>query len=101
MNGMFCHLHFSALPACGNILLVLMAEADLDYYLCRSRRANDLWYKTLYPKANGWYNGANIPGKRIEPMNWIGGMVAYVEALSKSLENNYQSWHTAKLDDKK
>jgi len=59
--------------------------------------ANELCYKTLYPKANGWYNGANIPGKRVEPLNWIGGMVVYVDALNKSLENNYQGWHVAKL----
>lgn len=31
------------------------------------------WYITLYPKANGWYNGANIPGKKIEPLNYTGG----------------------------
>ncbi|KAK4936386.1 hypothetical protein LTR10_022712 [Elasticomyces elasticus] len=61
-----------------------------------SKRCNELWYKTLYPKANGWYNGANIPGKRVEPMNWIGGMVGYVEALGKSVENNYQSWHVSR-----
>lgn len=47
----------------------------------------------------GWYNGGNIPGKRIEPMNWIGGMVAYTDALDKSIENHYQGWHTSKLSD--
>ncbi|KAH0845740.1 Cyclopentanone 1,2-monooxygenase [Fonsecaea pedrosoi] len=66
-----------------------------------SKKANELWYKTLYPKANGWYNGANIPGKRVEPMNWIGGMVPYVAALHNSLENGYQGWRVSKLNEQK
>lgn len=57
---------------------------------------DEKWYATLYPKANGWYNGANIPGKKIGPLNWTGGMPAYTDALFKSLENDYQGWNVAK-----
>lgn len=62
-----------------------------------SKNAHDLQYKTLFPKANGWYNGANIPGKTVEPMNWIGGIVTYVDALNKSLYNDFQGWNATKL----
>lgn len=51
---------------------------------------------TLFPQAKSWYSGANIPGKKVEPLNWAGGMVPYVEALHNSLENGYQGWHTEK-----
>ena len=56
------------------------------------------WFITLYPKANGWYNGANIPGKKIEPLNYTGGMVTYLKHLNNSLDNNYHGWNIAKVD---
>lgn len=37
-----------------------------------------------------------IPGKKIEPLNWAGGQVGYFKALYDSFENDYQSWNTAK-----
>jgi len=55
------------------------------------------WDVTLFPLAKSWYSGANIPGKRVEPLNWAGGMVEYVESLHGSLDNGYQGWHTSKL----
>jgi len=54
------------------------------------------WDITLFPLAKSWYQGSNIPGKRVEPLNWAGGMVEYVATLDRSLENNYQAWKTAK-----
>lgn len=38
----------------------------------------------------------DIPGKKIEPLNYTGGMVPYVDWLNKSLENNYQKWTISK-----
>ena len=32
---------------------------------------------TLFPKANSWYMGANIPGKSRTILPYLGGMVAY------------------------
>lgn len=28
------------------------------------------WNKSLFPLAKSWYQGANIPGRRVEPLNW-------------------------------
>jgi cation diffusion facilitator CzcD-associated flavoprotein CzcO len=33
-------------------------------------RMADEWNKTLFPLAKSWYQGANIPGRKIEPLNW-------------------------------
>jgi cation diffusion facilitator CzcD-associated flavoprotein CzcO len=41
-------------------------EAEADWY----RRMNEVWDKSLFPLAKSWYQGANIPGKRVEPLNW-------------------------------
>ena len=34
------------------------------------KRLNEKWNITLFPLAKSWYQGANIPGKRVEPLNW-------------------------------
>lgn len=39
------------------------------------------WAGTLYPKAKSWYSGANIPGKKIEALNWAGGLPRYLEVV--------------------
>lgn len=41
-------------------------ESEEDW----TRRMNEKWDITLFPKAKSWYNGANVPGKRVEPLNW-------------------------------
>ncbi len=38
---------------------------------------NELAFKTLYPTANSWYMGANIPGKPQVFMPYIGGVGTY------------------------
>nr|POE51875.1 baeyer-villiger monooxygenase [Quercus suber] len=60
-------------------------------------RMSKEWDATLFPLAKSWYSGANIPGKRVEPLNWAGGMVEYCNALHGSLENDYQGWKVEKL----
>jgi len=51
-----------------------------------------VWYGSLAPKAKSWYQGSNIPGKREEPLSFLGGFHLYTKALYDSLENNYQDW---------
>ncbi len=40
---------------------------------------NEVANRTLYPKANSWYMGANIPGKPRVFMPYVGGVGAYRE----------------------
>ncbi|EKD19123.1 uncharacterized protein L3040_007235 [Drepanopeziza brunnea f. sp. 'multigermtubi'] len=35
-----------------------------------TRRMCEKWDATLFPMAKSWYQGANIPGRRVEPLNW-------------------------------
>ena len=55
-------------------------------------RTHQAWDITLFPKAKSWYNGANIPGKKVEPLNFAGGMPVYIKALDESLQNDLQAW---------
>ncbi|KAL4970177.1 flavin-containing monooxygenase [Aspergillus stella-maris] len=42
---------------------------------------------TLFVKADSWYMGANIPGKKREMINWPGGSILYDQICRKALED--------------
>lgn len=48
--------------------------------------------KTLFPQANSWYMGANIPGKPRLFMPYIGGVGAYREICEEIVANNYRGF---------
>ena len=62
-----------------------------------TRAAEDAWvehvnaaaYKTLYPQANSWYMGANVPGKPRVFMPYIGGVATYRRECTEIVENGY------------
>lgn len=41
-------------------------EAEDDW----CKRMKEKWDASLFPKAKSWYQGSNIPGKRVEALNW-------------------------------
>jgi cation diffusion facilitator CzcD-associated flavoprotein CzcO len=47
---------------------------------------------TLFPRADSWYMGANIPGKRREMLNWPGGLQLYLAACRESAAAGYQGF---------
>ncbi|HWC29685.1 MAG TPA: NAD(P)/FAD-dependent oxidoreductase [Dehalococcoidia bacterium] len=67
-------------------------EADQD--------AEDRWVKyndevahsTLYPKANSWYMGANIPGKPRIFMPYVGGVHTYNRLCNDIVAKGYQGF---------
>ncbi|KAH9206193.1 hypothetical protein DL95DRAFT_488235 [Leptodontidium sp. 2 PMI_412] len=65
-----------------------LAEVEADW----AKRMQEKWDITLFPLAKSWYQGANIPGRKVEPLNWAGGMPEYRASLDKSLENDLQGW---------
>jgi cyclohexanone monooxygenase len=79
----------------------------LDYMRCReldtmeaSREAEDKWvahvnevaHTTLYPQANSWYMGANIPGKPRIFMPYIGGVGAYRQICNEVAAKGYEGF---------
>jgi cyclohexanone monooxygenase len=79
--------------------------ADCLAYLRRHRlalieptlEAENMWvahvdevaHSTLYPEANSWYMGANIPGKPRVFMPYIGGLGAYRQRCDEVAANGY------------
>jgi cyclohexanone monooxygenase len=52
-------------------------EATLEAQDAWVQHVNDVANTTLYPRANSWYMGANIPGKPRIFMPYVGGVGAY------------------------
>jgi cyclohexanone monooxygenase len=53
---------------------------------------NEVAYSTLYPSANSWYMGANIPGKPRVFMPYIGGVGAYRRTCSEIAAKGYEGF---------
>ena len=50
---------------------------------------------SLFPRADSWYMGANIPGKRREMLNWPGGLQLYVEQCRNEAQSGYPGFDLA------
>ena len=50
---------------------------------------NEVAFKTLYPSANSWYMGANVPGKPRVFMPYIGGVGKYRETCDQIAAEGY------------
>jgi cyclohexanone monooxygenase len=53
---------------------------------------NEVAHNTLYPQANSWYMGANIPGKPRVFLPYIGGIPAYRAICNEAAANGYQGF---------
>jgi hypothetical protein len=47
---------------------------------------------TLFPRADSWYLGANIPGKRREMLIFAGGLPAYIAKCNENAERGYEGF---------
>jgi cyclohexanone monooxygenase len=76
-----------------------MRENNLDT-MDASVEAEDGWLDhvaevashTLYPRANSWYMGANIPGKPRVFMPYVGGVGNYRVKCDEVVANNYEGF---------
>ncbi len=65
-----------------------------------TREAEEIWRDqvqttasmTLFPRADSWYMGANIPGKPREMLNWPGGLQTYITACRSAAEEGYSGF---------
>ena len=55
---------------------------------------NEVGHLTLYPRANSWYMGANIPGKPRIFMPYIGGVGTYRQTCDKVAAKGYEGFET-------
>ncbi|KAJ8455819.1 hypothetical protein ONZ45_g18854 [Pleurotus djamor] len=48
--------------------------------------------KGLWMKAKSWYNGANIPGKVVQHLNFAGGLAIYLQICKEIEDKGYQDF---------
>jgi cyclohexanone monooxygenase len=56
------------------------------------RHNNEVADRTLYPLANSWYVGANIPGKPRVFMPYVGGVSAYKKKCDEVAARGYEGF---------
>ena len=65
-------------------------EADLIAETAWVEHVNEIADKTLYPLANSWYIGANIPGKPRVFMAYVGGFHLYKKRCDAVARSGYE-----------
>ncbi len=86
----------------GEVLVDLLKHLrDEGYARCESTpEADQIWTKLiddivhtqLFPLANSWYMGANIPGKKRESLNFTGGVPLYLQKCKESADKGYEGF---------
>jgi cyclohexanone monooxygenase len=79
--------------------IAFMRDRGLDIMEAK-KEAEDKWvahvnevaHTTLYPQANSWYMGANIPGKPQIFMPYIGGVGVYRQICNDVAANGYEGF---------
>jgi cyclohexanone monooxygenase len=67
-------------------------EANKDAEDSWVAHVNEVAHTTLYPQANSWYMGANIPGKPQIFMPYIGGVGAYRQICNDVAAKGYEGF---------
>ena len=67
-------------------------EAQVDAEDKWVAHVNEVAYATLYPQANSWYMGANIPGKPRIFMPYIGGVGPYRKICNDVAAKGYEGF---------
>jgi cyclohexanone monooxygenase len=70
-------------------------EAEQDAEDAWVRHSNEVADRTLYPLANSWYVGANIPGKPRVFMPYVGGVSAYKKKCDEIAAGGYEGFRLA------
>lgn len=64
------------------------AEAEEDW----GRHVNEVADFTLFPMANSWYLGANVPGKSRQILPYVGGVGNYRKLTNEIAEDGYRGF---------
>ncbi|MBI1737016.1 MAG: NAD(P)/FAD-dependent oxidoreductase [Candidatus Rokubacteria bacterium] len=80
-----CLIH---MRAHGHVAIEPTAEAESAWV----SHVNDVGNMTLYPRADSWYVGANIPGKPRIFMPYVGGVALYRQMCDAVAANGYEGF---------
>ncbi|MGJ3509558.1 flavin-containing monooxygenase [Enemella sp. A6] len=69
-----------------------LIEADPGHEHWWFDQVEEEFNKTLYPRANSWYSGANVPGKKRQAMMYMGGLHRYRELCNEVLDDDLRGF---------
>ncbi len=72
-------------------------EADTTSATAWVEHVNEIANSTLYPLANSWYLGANIPGKPRVFMPYVGGFHNYKKKCDTVAQNGYEGFKLSRV----
>ena len=67
-------------------------EATADAENTWTDHVNMIGEMTMFPKADSWYMGANIPGKPRQILNYPGGVQLYMEQCNDAAKEGYKGF---------
>jgi cation diffusion facilitator CzcD-associated flavoprotein CzcO len=67
-------------------------EANSDAQDRWTKHLDELFHQSLFPQAESWYNGANIPGKPRQILGYPGGFSTYLEICADSARRGYDGF---------
>ena len=73
-------------------------EAETEAEDAWVAHVNEVADRTLFPLANSWYIGANIPGKARVFMPYAGGVVPYRQKCDEVAANGYEGFRLSRAD---
>ena len=69
-----------------------LIEPDLEFENKWVDHVQDVANQTLFPRANSWYMGANVPGKPRLFTPYIGGVGRYRKICEEVVAKNYEGF---------
>ena len=60
------------------------------------KHVNEIANKSLFPQAESWYFGRNVPGKHKEALNYMNGLVEYRKRIWGCAEEEYSGFTLTK-----
>jgi len=67
-------------------------EASAEAEQAWVSHVSEVGHLTLYPRANSWYMGANVPGKPRVFMPYVGGVAAYRQKCDEVAARDYEGF---------
>ncbi|GMM35719.1 hypothetical protein DASC09_030440 [Saccharomycopsis crataegensis] len=68
-------------------------EPDAAYQKAYRKRVDDYAETTLFPRAKSSYMGANIPGKKVQMLNFSEGVAPYNELCKQNIKADFEGWN--------
>jgi cyclohexanone monooxygenase len=77
--------HLPSVQGTGASVIEAQSQAQEEWV----QHAAQVAQMTLYPKAGSWYMGANVPGKPVVMMPYVGGRAMYRQPCDSVADSGY------------